>query len=441
MRLITPCFSNLAALRAAALFGAFLSLGQTEAYAQASYLQQGFETGGNTPATGSGSNASGGAGGQYIYSATGAGAVYSGTFLAASGNSANALPNPGAIASEGSSSFGAVNNTGNGNSTGIVNLNNVVFPVTTGNYLQFRLASYQTNNNGGLDNATANNGIQVDVAYNGSSTFVPTLRIIGLNNGSVFDYSATGVATASVTSTNPTLQTFTSPDDRTGSGQSLAITGVAGLSTARINFGAAITQVRVRITVAVNGKTGVFIDDIRIGSDGPLPVELKSFTAEPTAKGTQLKWATASESNNAGFDIQRGATATEFITIGRVDGQGTSNRTHSYAWLDAQPLAGLSYYRLRQHDTDGTESFSPVVAVKSGGTAKATFFPNPTTGQIILAAIGPVHYRVLNTIGQTLLTGDAADDGVVDVQALRPGSYFLELQTATGRQVQRFVRE
>ncbi|AII53314.1 T9SS type A sorting domain-containing protein [Hymenobacter sp. APR13] len=197
----------------------------------------------------------------------------------------------------------------------------------------------------------------------------------------------------------------------------------------------------MEIFLTATNKTAVFIDDVRIGSNRPLPVELKSFTAEPTAKGTQLKWATASEKNNVGFDVQRGTDTNEFTTIARVAGQGTTARSHSYEWLDTRPLAGLSYYRLRQLDTDGTEAFSPVVAVKAGA-AQTTFFPNPTTGQIMLsAAPGPVHYRVLNPLGQALLAGEAAGGGIVDVQALRPGSYFLELQTAAGRQVQRFVRE
>jgi hypothetical protein len=431
-------------LRVVIALGIFLGFQHSTALGQGSYLQQGFETGSNTPATGPGANASGGAGGQFIYTATATAnsGIYSGPFQPIAGTSNNALPSLESVASEGVFSFGAVNNQGGGVETGSIQFNNVVFPATAGNYLSFRLASYQSNNNGGIDNSVTNNGVLVEIAYNGSTTFVPTLRIIGQNNGSLFLYSATGVASTTVSTTSPALTSVNSPNDRTGGGSTQAITGSSGTSTALINFGAAITQVRVRITVAAIGKTAVFIDDVRIGSNGPLPVELKSFTAEPTTEGTQLNWATASERSNVGFDIQRGTTTEEFATIARVAGQGTTARSHRYEWLDTQPLAGLSYYRLRQLDTDGAEAFSPVVAVRAAGNAKATFFPNPTTGQITLpVAIGPVRYRVLNQLGQPLLTGEADVNGIVDVQALRPGSYFLELQTAAGRQVQRFVRE
>nr|WP_242582847.1 T9SS type A sorting domain-containing protein [Hymenobacter telluris] len=70
------------------------------------------------------------------------------------------------------------------------------------------------------------------------------------------------------------------------------------------------------------------------------------------------------------------------------------------------------------------------------------FFPNPTTGLVTLnAALGTVKYRVLNTLGQTVLTGEAQGGNTVDMQSLRTGAYFLELQSASGRTVQRFMRE
>jgi hypothetical protein len=184
------------------------------------------------------------------------------------------------------------------------------------------------------------------------------------------------------------------------------------------------------------------IDDVTIGSSAPLPVELKSFTATASAAGTLLKWVTATEKNNAAFEVQRGATAEQFETIGRVSGQGSSSREHRYEWVDAQPLAGVSYYRLRQLDYDGTETFSPVAVVGGKeGFANAAIFPNPATNFVTLpASFGTVRYRVLNNLGQELLKGEAAGGKQMDVQSLRVGTYFLEVNSPAGRTVQRFVK-
>ena len=51
-------------------------------------------------------------------------------------------------------------------------------------------------------------------------------------------------------------------------------------------------------------------------------------------------------------------------------------------------------------------------------------------------------YRVLNQLGQLLLSGTTeADNPSIVIETLANGLYFLELQTATGRVVQKFEKE
>ncbi|UOG73508.1 T9SS type A sorting domain-containing protein [Hymenobacter tibetensis] len=197
-------------------------------------------------------------------------------------------------------------------------------------------------------------------------------------------------------------------------------------------------------SVLVSGSFDSFSNFILASTDlavNPLPVELRSFTASGGATGIQLHWVTASEKNNAAFEMQRGATANKFETIGWVEGQGTSSQGHRYEWLDARPLAGVSYYRLRQLDHDGTEAFSPVVVVQNQEGLTNAVFPNPTTGVVTLpASLGAVHYRVLNNLGQTMLSGETIGGNTMDMQSLREGTYFLEVNSSAGRSVQRVVK-
>ncbi|MFC6224402.1 T9SS type A sorting domain-containing protein [Hymenobacter artigasi] len=184
------------------------------------------------------------------------------------------------------------------------------------------------------------------------------------------------------------------------------------------------------------------MDNVTIASGSPLPVELTRFDAAAKAAGVSLTWATATEKNSDRFEIQRSATGEVFETLGTVKGQGNTTMAHDYSFLDSRPLAGTSYYRLRQVDTDGTFSFSPVVAVQTEASTKVAFYPNPSANQLILpAGVGAVQYRIFNALGQTLLSGKATDNDRLEISNLPKGPFFLELSGATGNHTQRLMRE
>lgn len=94
-----------------------------------------------------------------------------------------------------------------------------------------------------------------------------------------------------------------------------------------------------------------------------LPVKLTSFTAKKQNNNILLNWNTASEQNNAYFEAQRSSDGTTFKTIGTIKGNGTTNDTHTYSFIDAAPLAGTNYYRINQVDLDGKSTQSTVVAM------------------------------------------------------------------------------
>ena len=75
-------------------------------------------------------------------------------------------------------------------------------------------------------------------------------------------------------------------------------------------------------------------------------------------------------------------------------------------------------------------------------TTEAAAYPNPAAGSITLpASNGAIRYRVLNNVGQTLLSGQAAGNEHLDISSLPKGTFFLELTTATSRRTQRLLRE
>lgn len=175
---------------------------------------------------------------------------------------------------------------------------------------------------------------------------------------------------------------------------------------------------------------------------GTLPVVLTALAARRQAGGVWVQWATASEAHSARFEVQRSADGVAFGPVATVPAQGTSFQPRSYAVFDAAaPMGGL-YYRLRQVDTDGTATYSPVVAVGGAAAGAPAVFPNPTRGLLLLAGSEATHYRICNALGQRLRQAPLpAGQAAISVADLPAGAYLLELQTTAGRVVHRFVRE
>ncbi len=98
----------------------------------------------------------------------------------------------------------------------------------------------------------------------------------------------------------------------------------------------------------------------------PLPIELLSFTATPTENTVELEWTTLSEINNDFFTVERSADAVNFNEVLRKDGAGNSTVIKNYSDTDFSPLQGVSYYRLKQTDYNGSFEYSQIVPVYFG---------------------------------------------------------------------------
>ncbi|WP_238387971.1 Ig-like domain-containing protein [Hymenobacter sediminis] len=186
----------------------------------------------------------------------------------------------------------------------------------------------------------------------------------------------------------------------------------------------------------------------------PLPVTLVSFTAQAAGADAKLLWRTSQELNNERFVVERSFNGTSFQAIGQVQGQGTSAQAHDYAFSDrgvGSQAAGTVYYRLRQVDTDGTSSLSPVQVVRFAKalTAEVAVYPNPTSNtadtRLDLSALPAGTYRVLVTdmAGRSVrsFTQAGGTNQSLDVRDLPLGSYLLTVEGNGQRFTQRLVKE
>ena len=176
----------------------------------------------------------------------------------------------------------------------------------------------------------------------------------------------------------------------------------------------------------------------------PLPVELLFFTAKPKDGKVVLNWATATEKNNRGFAVERSADAKTFATVMAVEGAGNSLVRLDYSAVDARPMGGLSYYRLKQTDLDGATVFTPVVAVRMGKGGEFSLYPNPT--QDILRIEMPdgvtenLPVRISQLTGRVVLSTRLGSEGVLHLKDLPAGSYIITIGEGAQQNTRRIIK-
>ncbi len=180
-------------------------------------------------------------------------------------------------------------------------------------------------------------------------------------------------------------------------------------------------------------------------ASGTLPVELTAFDAITDDNDVILSWETASETNNAGFEVQRSLdNSGQFESIGYVRGNGTTESTSSYQFVDDDRPTNTSAisYRLKQIDFDGTFAYSRTISVALPMPGQAVLhknFPNPfnptTVIQYEIPQQGHVRLTVFDITGRevAVLVDQEVTAGryqaLFDATSLASGMYFYRLQT------------
>ena len=134
------------------------------------------------------------------------------------------------------------------------------------------------------------------------------------------------------------------------------------------------TSLQVRIYVYCGGGEELAFDDIRVlGVEAPLPVELSSFAAENQDGSVLLTWITESETENLGFVLEKRTSGNtiwdriaDYINDSDLNGNGTTNETHHYNYIDSDVTPGLTYeYRLAEVDFSGDVSWLETIEIST----------------------------------------------------------------------------
>ncbi|NIA32049.1 MAG: T9SS type A sorting domain-containing protein, partial [Actinobacteria bacterium] len=149
-----------------------------------------------------------------------------------------------------------------------------------------------------------------------------------------------------------------------------------------------------------------------LAADNALPVELSSFTASiEGASGVFIHWTTASESNNAGFYLQRRTAHGAFSDVKYFRGHGTTFVENEYEYHDKNLAPGFYFYRLKQIDDDGSVNYSAEISVDlqpSRSEFRLAVYPNPfnsaTRIKFYLYQSNNVTVQIFDLLGRKLKT-------------------------------------
>jgi hypothetical protein len=185
--------------------------------------------------------------------------------------------------------------------------------------------------------------------------------------------------------------------------------------------------------VATTSALGEFV---LASNTEPLPVEFTDVTVTRDGETALVQWQTATETNNAGFEVQhRGPGAEDYAEVGYVEskaGGGTTTQPTSYRYEVADLNPGTHQFRLRQVDTDGTAHLSETVSLTVGMEQSLRLTgpsPNPvrTSTQIRFGVRGsaPATVELYNVLGQRVATLYDGTPAPGEMQTVRLGSQEL----------------
>ena len=191
--------------------------------------------------------------------------------------------------------------------------------------------------------------------------------------------------------------------------------------------------------------------------DVTVPVELTAFTTESVNGEVIIKWQTATETNNSGFEIQKSEKSnvnsqTEWEKVTFVDGRGTTTEVTNYTYNDKVVKPGAYFYRLKQIDYDGTTSYSEEIEVVVNGPAEFSLmqnYPNPfnpaTTIRFTLPVKTDIVISVYSSIGEKVaeaFNGEMEEgyhEVKFDASNLSSGVYFYRFESKQFVDVKKMV--
>jgi hypothetical protein len=158
-----------------------------------------------------------------------------------------------------------------------------------------------------------------------------------------------------------------------------------------------------------------------------------------------LNWTTESELNNDYFIVEKSADLETIEEVVNVDGNGTTTLLSDYGALDENPYTGLSYYRLRQVDFDGTANYSAWEPINNAGIGEILIVPNPADAFVTVQLCESYHgisIKIYDLLGNLIFVQDYAEYQSIfntSISTVAEGMYIMAVEYEGIRNSQPFI--
>jgi hypothetical protein len=176
---------------------------------------------------------------------------------------------------------------------------------------------------------------------------------------------------------------------------------------------------------------------------------LADFEAVRNGNNINIFWTALNESNMSNHVIEKSANGSSFSTFGTLVAQNSAT-PFKYNFVDATPVEGINYYRLRTTDKRGMVTVSKILEVDNGyRKTDVSVISNPVNGGVMNLRFNNIsggrYYITLYSNGgqqifaRTMTLSDGSSNETINLPAnLSGGSYFLQVnngQTRINKQV------
>jgi hypothetical protein len=213
------------------------------------------------------------------------------------------------------------------------------------------------------------------------------------------------------------------------------------------NYSVAITNAIATLTAESYTDLILYSDTVAVTD---LPVSLLSFTATKEGNKNLLQWTTGQEVNSSYFRVERSSDGVNFTGIGQVGAAGNSSVAKNYSLVDAKPVNGTNYYRLKMVDKDGEFSYSEIRTINEVVSFGVSIYPNPVQNSLNLNISSDkaetVQVEVLDNGGKVVATQEVevaagASTQGINVSGLSGGVYYVSVVGSEGQTEERFVKQ
>lgn len=331
--------------------------------------------------------------------------------------------------------------TGSGNVLGFLETNSST-PIYANAYCDLETSPAAGTEVG--DGNTGTDGVLDRVTFNLASPLQWNITnpLGGVTNFDLVVYANGGQDIAPVVSANGTPVRYLMKNGEPGNAGVTTSTGAPSFST--VGLLACPNQYALtRLT-----SFSLFTIDGATKSNTLLPVEMLYFTARGiNNEYIKLEWATATEINNEGFEIEKSTDGVNFEKIGFIAGAGNYAGKLDYNSDDFEVQTGIVYYyRLKQIDFDGQFEYSKIVSASlKNGNNWINIYPVPANDNVVVESSETIiSSKIFDVAGRKIIaeTTNLSENKLsISINHLAKGVYYLKIQTALGKQTLKFIKE